>query len=183
MQQKDCNLSKGTNLLKSLSSFILEVRNNTSFESIESEAELLVGNKEYKSDKERTKIRKLQVTETRDNEVILSGKELFIVSCLNVVCDSLLLEINRRIKVYENILHQFGIFFNHELRTTSPNEYNNCIQNLILNYKDDIDGSSFRDEVDQFIYFSITEKLFTPLEMYLAIQQGLISTFPNVYTI
>ena len=74
MQQKDCNLSKGTNLLKSLSSFILEVRNNTSFESIESEAELLVGNKEYKSDKERTKIRKLQFTETSDNEVILSGK-------------------------------------------------------------------------------------------------------------
>ena len=80
LQSKECNLQKGTYLLKSLSEFILSIRTNDAyFHQMEKEAIELSGSTEYSTAKNRNRKRKILFDETSDNDTILCGKELFKV--------------------------------------------------------------------------------------------------------
>jgi hypothetical protein len=92
----------------------------------------------------------------------------------------LLVEINRRVEAYQNILKYFAIFKNLNLRKTSPREYDNCIINLINTYSDDIDAYAFKEELEHFVHFAKNENLNSPSLMYEAIQGVVVSPFPNV---
>jgi hypothetical protein len=59
-------------------------------------------------------------------------------------CDKLLVEINRRVEAYQNILNYFAIFKNLNVRESSR-EYDNCVINLINTYSDDIDAYVFNN--------------------------------------
>lgn len=94
--------------------------------------------------------------EMRDNEVILAGKEMFIINTFNVVCDKLIAEINRRTKVYANILDIFKTFINLDLDET---KFSTNIDKLISIYKNDIDLEKVKNEVIQFLLFIKEENI------------------------
>ena len=183
--QKLC-LSKAAELLNSLTLFFKNVREN--FAKIETEAKFLLGIEndhniayEDKQTQRRQTKRTLFFDETADNDVILKGREKFIVGTLNVVCDRLVVELGNRLKAYEDINSRFGLFFGHD----QPNNGNNThmITNLMDTYKDDIDCDIFEDELAQFLILAKNESITNPIDMYQLVVRGLQSTFPNVETI
>ena len=178
LQNKECNIQKGTYLLKSLSAFILNIRTDDAyFYQMEKEAIELSGSIEYSTEKNRIRKRKIQFDETSDNDIILRGKELFKVETFYLICDTLHSEIKRRSVVYDQVLQNFLIFVYLDL---SEEKFAQCVSNLVENYKDDINQLVFKDEVEQFLHFVKLEKILTLSEMYASILDGLTSTFPNV---
>jgi hypothetical protein len=94
LKNKDSELQHAVNLLNSLSLYISDFRgNNKFFDAIETKVYALTGNKDYKSNKVRSRKRKLHFDEKRDRDVQLTGKQSFVVNCLNVICDKLLVKI------------------------------------------------------------------------------------------
>jgi hypothetical protein len=75
LQNKYSDLQLAVNLLKSLSLYISDIRGNSEFfYAIETEVYALTGNKDHKSDKVRSRKRKLHFDEKRDRDVQLTGK-------------------------------------------------------------------------------------------------------------
>src|SRR5206468_3862862 len=153
------------------------------FAKIETEAKFLLGIEndhniayEDKQPQRRQTKRTLFFDETADNDVILKGREKFIVGTLNVVCDRLVVELGNRLKAYEDISSQFGLFFGLD----QPNNGNNThmITNLMDTYKDDIDCDIFEDELAQFLILAKNESITNPIDMYQLVVRGLQSTFP-----
>ena len=174
LQEVQFNLLQGTTLLKSLSQFILDVRDN--FEDIEKDANLLTENLNYKVS--RIKKRKLQFGETSNNDICFTGKQSFIINIHNVICDVLISD--RRSIVYNDVLKDFQVFFKHNM---SANEINESVKRLVTKYENDIDIEYFKDEVLHFIKYVQEENVSNPVEMYRLLVDGLQSTFPNVETI
>jgi hypothetical protein len=86
LQNKDSDLQHAVNLLKSLSLYISDIRGKSEFfGAIETEVYALTGNKDYKSNKVRSRKRKLHFDEKRDRDMQLTGKQSFVVNCLNVI--------------------------------------------------------------------------------------------------
>jgi hypothetical protein len=74
-----------------LSLYISDIRGNSEFlDAIETEVHALTGNKDYKSDKVRSRKRKLHFDKKRDRDVQLTSKQSLAVNCLKVIYDKLL---------------------------------------------------------------------------------------------
>ncbi|XP_031335363.1 zinc finger MYM-type protein 1-like [Photinus pyralis] len=180
-QNPEFCLSTTVNLLTSLKSFISsEIRNG--FDILETDAARFVEeNCIYQDEEKRSRKPKLPFDESAENNTILSGRENFIVNTVNIICDTLMGEIDNRIKAYTEINNRFGLFFNFEL---SKIEVNSMITKLITIYTDDIDAAVTRDELLQFLAYAKEECLYSPMKMYEhLILCGLKSTFPNVETL
>ena len=104
-------LSKVVELFKSLIIFFQTVREN--FPKIETEARHILGieNDDTAYEDKRPRKRTLFFDETAENDVMMKGREKFIVGTLNVVCDRLVVELGNRLKAYENINNRFGVFW------------------------------------------------------------------------
>lgn len=182
LQEIKCNLLTGSNLLKSLTEFVNNVRNN--FESIENEATELLNVMEddcrtFKDERSRDKKRKLQFDDSRSNEIRLAGRIAFIVNVHNTICDALSSELIRRRQIYDETLKDFQFFFHDQ----TDEEIEISINNLSQKYASDIQENTFKDEVLQWLRFTKEMNITSPTEMYKAIITSLRSTFPNVETI
>lgn len=182
LQNPEICLSTSVNLLESLKSFIrTEIRDGFSFTLIEEEAETLVdGNCIYQDEQRRTKKRKSFYDESVENDVVFTGRENFIVNTVNIICDTLIMEIDSRMKACRAINSRFGLFFNLDL---SESEVNLMITEVISTYEDDINCDITRDELLQFLSYAKEQGLQSPTKMYEHLVRGLKSTFPNVETL
>lgn len=178
LQDPTINIYKGANLLKSLDSYILEIRSN--FEIIKNETKLLTNETQFRDEQGRIKKRKVMFDEVRGNDAILLGEHSFIVNTLNVICDKLSAELNRRLQIYDENFNMFKIFF---IKSLPENEFNSCIDRIIEVYKNDIDVETFRDELIQFLAYVNEENIISAADMYATVNDGLRSTFPNTETI
>ncbi|XP_031329798.1 zinc finger MYM-type protein 1-like [Photinus pyralis] len=181
LQKEDINILQGAKLLKSLSNYILDIR-TCGFEDIEQCADLLTENHVFPDEDtdRRVKKRKLQFDESRTNDTCLVGRQGFIVTVHNVVCDVLIAEINRRSTAYNEVLADFSVFFEQNM---DKEDFETRVRNLMTRYSEDIDVENFKEELKQFLKYTWEEKITDPRLMYEAIVDGLKSTFPNVETI
>jgi hypothetical protein len=86
-QNKDSNLQHAVNLLKSLSLYTSAIQgNNEFFYAIETKVYALTGSKDYKSNKVRSRKRKLHFDEKRDQDVQLTGTTTSNWDCLTRAC-------------------------------------------------------------------------------------------------
>lgn len=178
LQDTHTNLFNGVALLKSLKDHIMHTRNN--FEIIEEEAGTLTESRTFQDERNRTRKRKIPFDESVENDTILCGRKSFIVNVFYVVCDVLIVEMEKRAEAYNSILAHFKFIFDTNISTV---ERDLCIDRLLELYKEDIDTSLFKEEFIQFQSFAKEMKLSNPEDMYKLIIDGLSSTFPNVETI
>jgi hypothetical protein len=175
LQNMQHNLLLGTSLIKSLSDFFQYIRND--FDEIEKDAQLLTENHEYKDT--RRKKRKLAFGEKSD-EINLGKKENFVINIHNYICDSLISEVLTRSSMNNSLLKDFQLFFNFEI---NRNEFNECVERIILKYNNDIDSKYFKEEIVHFVAYLKSENITNPIEMYKLLIGDLQCTFPNVETI
>jgi hypothetical protein len=177
LQSKDCDLMKGSILLKSLEAFINNFRQD--FEKVEKEATDLSGvsfNVEEDESRRRKK-RKIFFDENKELGYDFTTKQSFIVNSFYVICDNLKSELSLRGKTYEMIVKPFRIFFDSEM---PKEEEKKAIQNLKDIYKNDIDVDIFEDEFEQFsLFLKENEDIKTISEIHKAAKE-MSCTFPNV---
>ncbi|KAB0798511.1 hypothetical protein PPYR_09504 [Photinus pyralis] len=171
LQKEDINILQGAKLLKSLSNYILDIR-TCGFEDIEQCADLLTENHVFPDEDtdRRVKKRKLQFDESRTNDTCLVGRQGFIVTVHNVVCDVLIAEINRRSTAYNEVLADFSVFFEQNM---DKEDFETRVRNLMTRYSEDIDVENFKEELKQFLKYTWEEKITDPRLMYEAIVDGL----------
>ena len=156
LQDPKMNLHKAVKLLNSLKEFVSKLRDN--FKPIEEEAVILSEKTSYKSEKKRTKKRKIFFDETKENEVFLTGKNLFVTETFIVICDTVYAELCRRMEKYSETLNMFSIFFENSNETTMET----CLTKLIDAYKDDIDIFLFKEEIQHFLENAKEEGIKSP---------------------
>lgn len=180
LEDPNLNLGDAVNLLKSLVAFVNDFRNNY-FSDIEIEAASLISTDNNKSkiqeEAGRQKKRKLFFDESTSNEVVLSKNEKHRVDIFNVICDSIIRDLSRRLESYELIKNRFNCFF-----TKAPLEYSSSVSELKRVYEGDIDTYSLEEEIAQFISLCDDTNKKTIMEKFDMVQR-LKSTFPNVLTL
>ncbi|CAM2106490.1 unnamed protein product [Caretta caretta] len=91
LQKVDTNLLNAAQLLASVTSFVMEVRNDNSM--VEEEALTLtenIGSSDIFDEKRQKTNRKLFLDETRDNYINLKGKEKIIIERVSDICDTII---------------------------------------------------------------------------------------------
>ena len=178
LQSVECELLKGSILLRSLENFIEHFREE--FGKVEKEATELSGLSFDEEDGQarRPEKRKMFFDESKEVGHEFARRENFIVNSFYVICDSTKAELSRRTQTYEAVIEHFRVFFDQRLPTEAKK---NAIKKLKDIYKNDIDISNFDDELDQFLLFLQENKdtIKTASEIYRAARE-MSSTFPNV---
>lgn len=123
LQGSETNLSSVVTLYGSLSEYIRSLRREIEFDIYENGA--LVKSEEtiYEDENvtKRKKIRKLQSDESREGEVMLSGRDKFRVNTYNVILDTLISEMEKRKTVYDQLYSLFGFLINKNDREEEVN--------------------------------------------------------------
>ena len=160
-------------MYSSLIKFIKSVRE--SFTQYENEAKTLVDNEvSYVVSRKKTISKRLD--KLSENETILCGRDAFIVESHNVICDALILHLNKRMEAYSNLNERFGFLYNSY--RASEEEIKNCAKKFQNIYSEDIDDH-FPDELVHFRAFVTT--LSSPDEALKKIRSlNIGDTFPNV---
>ena len=174
LQNSNLYLDAGVNLLESLKLFINnEVRND--FTRIEERAALLINEDlkdcKYQDEVSRKKKRKPFSDESNEAEVILTGRDNFIVNTVNAISDKLITELDHRIEAYKGIHDLFSLFFKDKV-----DDMNTKISALIEEYKDDVNSDTTGDEIKQFLHFAKEEGAKSAVEMYQLIVVGGLHT-------
>lgn len=178
LQTVECELLKGSILLKSLENFINNFREE--YEKVEKEATDLSGlsfNDEYGQTRRQQK-RKMFFDENKEVGHEFTTREDFKVNSFYVICDKTKAELSQRTQIYEIVIEPFRIFFYWNL---SMEEKKNAIKKLMDIYKEDIDVCTFEDELDHFLIFLKENKdtIKTTPDIYRAAKE-MSCTFPNV---
>ena len=79
------------------------------------------------------------------NSTVFDHKQHFVVNIFKVVCDSVIVELDKRSKIYKTVVDEFEFLFN-----LSILESNKCIVNICKKYKNDLDVNSLKNETVQF---------------------------------
>ena len=138
---------------------------------------------EYKAEHRRGPKRKRMPDEGAANEADLSPRETFKTQTYLVMIDSLLAELEKRMKAYDDICKTFG--FLSELTSLSIEQIEDKAKNLVSSYPDDLEDTLVA-ELIQFAAFMRTQKPVTvnksaELTMYRLLSSlNLSQTFPNV---
>ena len=138
---------------------------------------------EYKAMRRRRRKRKRMPDEGAANETDLSPRETFKTQTYLVMIDSLLAELEKRVKAYDDICTTFG--FLSELTSLSIEQIEDKAKNLVSSYPDDLKDAVVA-ELIQFAAFMRTQKPVTVNESAELIMYKLMSslnlsrTFPNV---
>lgn len=179
LQDPSLNIFTSIELLKSLVSFVQTLRGNfDSTNGIENEAATLVDDATYKEDISRTRKRKLFFDESKENEVHLSGKEKFKVEAHYVICDSIIQDLERRIKSYHTVDERFKCFFSN-IDDVAFEESVNILKNT---YTSDVEVDVLNDEMAHFRILCDNMNKKEMIEKFELVQ-SLKSTFPNVLTL
>ena len=179
LQSKTLNLSTCSNLYLSLSTFISSYRDK--FEEMETKAQKLQPDCDYKAVSTRKIKRKKQINDGSAEEVRLSPRDNFRINTFNVIIDKLYCSLNERGKIYANVASKFEFMTD---RTLSEQDCNTSCDNLINNYPDDL-NTEFSSELQQFQSY-LNNKLSADIfvnhsDMYeIIIKDNIKSVFPNV---
>lgn len=170
LQSSSIDISTVVPLYESLIQFINSVRENLN--EYEEEAKLLVNGETY-SIKRKKQISK-RLDSNCDTECHLSPKEAFRVNCHNIICDSLLVQLHKRMEAYSKLEQKFGFLSNCHMsipdKSAASKQFQRC-------YSSDID-ENFPDEFEQFSPF--LRQYNSPLDCLKQIRKLNIShTFPN----
>ncbi|KAG6937963.1 zinc finger MYM-type containing 1 [Chelydra serpentina] len=122
LQKSDTNLLNAAQLLASVTSFVMEVRND--YSSVEAKALTLtenIGSSDI-SEEKRKKTRKLFLDETRNNEINLKGKEI-IIEIINVICDTKIVQLQSRSESLKKTVDLFCVFFDRSMDENAKSHY------------------------------------------------------------
>lgn len=152
LQSVECELFKGSILLKSLENFINNFREE--YEKVEKEATDLSGLSFSVEDEQTRRRRKRNVFFDENKEVghefTITIREDFKVNSFYVICDNTKAQLSQRAQKYEVVLEPFRIFFDWKLSTE---ERKKALKKLKDMYKNDIDVCTLEDELDHFLIF------------------------------
>lgn len=185
LQKKNINLKMAINQIHSLRLFFEEVRDD--YSGIEAEV-LALSSSILRSDdgkNKRKRKRKRFPDENVDGEIQLEGTEKVRVEILNVICDSLIVELEKRKEKLEYVSNVFKEVFVDE----PPNSPKTNTSSISKVYMNDIHGKQFTDELKHFRHFLSVmgqdQHSAEPEKWYklLVNSDGLKETFPNVETI
>ena len=182
LQTPELCLSASVKLFESLKTFVTEeIRDDRSFCKIEADAARVLDNENciYRDEQSRKKKRTVFFDENVENEIVVNGRENFIINTVNVICDKLIFELDNRLKSYKEINSLFGLFFlnDEEKEDVSADEVESMITKLTTKYREDIKSNndcneSVRDEIKHFLILARKEHLWSPAEMYNFLQHG-----------
>jgi hAT family C-terminal dimerisation region len=181
LQDPTVSLNTATGLMASLVDTVQFARDR--FDVYEQMATEKVQHGEYKAEHRRDPKRKGMPDEGAANEADLSPRETFKTQTYLVMIDSLLAELEKRMKAYDDICKTFG--FLSELTSLSIEQIEDKAKNLVSSYPDDLEDTLVA-ELIQFAAFMRTQKPVTvnksaELTMYKLLSSlNLSQTFPNV---
>lgn len=176
LQAPSLDMNLGITLLKSLRIYIQNVRNHD-FEKLVEEAKQLTSCHNFRDEINRPKKRKSFIDESTSNEVALTGLESFKINVFYIICDNLLIDLDRRLVSYNQIYDNFKCFF-----TCNHEDALQCINNLKQYYEKDIDVDLLQNELFQFLDLCKELHKNSVIEKY-ELLSNLQSTFPNIQTI
>lgn len=145
------DLMTAVHLLQSLHTYVASLQGQ--FANFETAWAVMGLSQTYQYKTHRVSKRKAFDDEAVNNEVVFTGSKKFKVETFNVIVDSLLSGLNKRLDAYRDINGRFGVLF-------------------------DMDC----DELIQFRSFVSTEQDKTPANLLqVVLRSGLQTTFPNVF--
>lgn len=164
LQSVDINILQAIELYHSLIGVIQSLREQFDYYENEAKKIYFLDEFTYENDTKRRKIRSLKSDETRDSrktDVILNGRDNFRISTFNIIIDTLLHQLEKRISCYKELSKTFGFLDAAFLKTMKGNfdndEIKKTAQLLRDNYPHDINGN-LEDELSHFTqHCSFTE--------------------------
>lgn len=181
LQNKNMDVDMVVELYESLIQFLMDTR--TQYEFFEEQAKEKCP-RDFNSITGRQKNRKLVSDESRNNEVTLTGSDLFRVSVFNVILDNMLSEFRKRLTAYKNIMEKYG--FLTKILDLSNEQIVAAATHLCNIFERDID-KSFVDECiylksylkNQQLNNSIPQKIsLSELFSLIIVEKNLQSIFP-----
>lgn len=160
LQKKDMDLMTAVHLLESLHTYVASLRGQ--FADFETSARAVTGvTQTYQDETHRWSKRKAFVDETVDNEVVLNGSKKFQVETFNVIIDSLLSGLDKRLDAYRDINSHFGVLFDMDCDDSDLRKRANALSS---SYPTDMD-TALADELIQFRAFVSTVQEKTPANL------------------
>lgn len=175
VQSVNCEMSCIVPLYESLENFIKYVRDN--FESYENEAEQLAGAKNYESKRKRVTPKSKLLDDSGSANVQLSPREKFLYQTHYVICDSIIMELNKRKHAYSFLESRFGFMCS---KSMSREDIKDAAKQFFEIYSDDID-EEFSEEFVQFSHF-ISKEVKTEEKLKMIKSLKIEHTFPSVET-
>lgn len=139
--------------MKSLTEFLRAVRND--FNHFEEQAKQMIMKIEneaeneptYRAEQKRRLKRKKQADETTESEYTFTPQEKFKTQTFLVICDSLIMEMEKRSEVYERVHGDFSILFDYQNQDLEIKR--KAAKTLIEKYENDLE-ENFENELIQF---------------------------------
>ncbi|KAL1447997.1 hypothetical protein WDU94_012375 [Cyamophila willieti] len=181
LQYETMEISKVINYYESLCDYIQELRNN--FHELENLAKSKC-EREYSADSRRKRKIPTQFVEYGESNsaVTFTGSENFRVSTFNVILDTLLSELKRRVDKYSDFHNMVGFF--EILRTLEPSEISKKASAFYKKYSGDIEPT-FVEECVHLKPFLVqntkTEELMTLTNINKLLRQfDAVDIYPNI---
>ena len=153
LQDPKVCLNTATGLMASLVDTVRLARNR--FEVYEQMATEMVQHSEYKAEQSRRRKRKRMPDEGAANEAHLSPRETFKTQTYLVMIDSLLAQLEKRMKAYDDVHQTFG--FLSELMSLNIEQIEDKAKNRVSAYPEDLEDTLVAERM-QFVAFMCTQK-------------------------
>lgn len=183
LQSANLTLDVATRLIKSLSQYIHEIRDN--FDIYETAAKLKLPDVDYTDKSNRKGVRSSHLTFFDGNapSVDLSGKEKFKIETYYPIIDRLTTELDDRYKKYTILNERFGFFF--DLRNIESSKLQKSCENFAKLYHSDVNGTELESEcllLRQYLLIREDFKhQFSIADLYTMLKSDqLFETFPNI---
>lgn len=136
LQSTDIDLSVIVKIYDTLLVYVSSLRNDKEFDIYENGALVKSKVTEYKDSVKRKKFRKILPRDSKDNETLLEGRDIFKVKTYFVIIDRLIAELTRRMEVYSELNMKFGFFTEGDKMTRKSLE--ESVARLCNMYKEDL---------------------------------------------
>jgi len=180
LQSVDVDIGIAVELYRSLINFVESLRSDEMFEMYVEKAKcIIVG--EYEFESKRNYKRKLQFGESKENEVIMTGKNKFRVETYYVILDRVRSELEKRHLAYENVFKRFD-FIGNLIHLSDSTIYEEATK-LYNYYAEDLEDSFPTECVHfrQFLNKTSSEDKLKLIDLCKLIRdQNLLSVFPNI---
>lgn len=156
VQRADLNLSAAVHILTSLVSYVNDLRDE--FDAYEQKAMEKLPNIGYSDVGKRKQVRSRRIARNDGpgEEIVLEGRQKFKIDTFLYIIDTLVSNLNIRLKAYENINNNFGFLI--ELNSMTSNDIEEKCIKLSEKYVDDLSQSDFIAECQLFKSYIAPEK-------------------------
>ncbi|XP_071568451.1 zinc finger MYM-type protein 1-like [Temnothorax nylanderi] len=180
LQSVDIDVGVAVELYRSLIDFMESLRSDEMFEVYVEKAKCIIP-EEYEFDNKRSCKRKLQFGESKENEVIMTGKNKFRVETFYAILDRIRSELEKRHSAYENVFKRFDFIRN--LVHLSDSTIHEEATKLYNYYAKDLEDSFAIECVHfrQFLNKTGSKDKLKLIDLCTLIRdQNLLSVFPNI---